>query len=83
MGIEDDDYEPAKNTKSPGKKDNLNNSKKENTVSIKTFYFKCITTITDPMMSNIFHSLLSYHWKLFNNILELIFPITDFLTILP
>lgn len=43
MEIEDDDYEPTKNTKSPGKKENLNNSKKENTVSIKTFYFKCIT----------------------------------------
>lgn len=56
MEIEDDDYEPAKNTKSPGKKENLNNSKKENTVSIKTFYFKCIATITDPMMSNNLHN---------------------------
>jgi len=56
MEIEDDDYEPAKNTKSPGKKENLNNSKKENTVSIKPYYFKCIATITDPMMSNNLHN---------------------------
>lgn len=56
MEIEDDDYEPAKNTKSSGKKENLNNSKKENTVSIKTFFFKCIATITDLMMSNNLHN---------------------------
>lgn len=38
MEIEDDDYEPAKNTKSLGKKDNLNNSKMETSVSIKTYF---------------------------------------------
>jgi len=39
MEIEDDNYEPVKNTKSLGKKDNLNNSKTENTVSITSFLF--------------------------------------------
>lgn len=41
MEVDDDNYEPGeptKNTKSPGKKDNLNDSKTENTVSIKMYY---------------------------------------------
>lgn len=33
MEIEDENYEPVKNSKSPVKKTNLDNSKTENTVS--------------------------------------------------
>jgi len=38
MEIDDDNYEPSKNSKSPVKKDNLNNSKVDNTVSIKPYF---------------------------------------------
>lgn len=38
MEIDDDNYEPSKNIKSPSKKNNLNNSKTENSVSIKKYF---------------------------------------------
>lgn len=49
MEIEDDDYEPANNTKSPNKKYDLNNTKTENAVSIKTFSY-VNSTLTYPLI---------------------------------
>lgn len=39
---EDENYEPVKNSKSPVKKTNLDNSKTEITVSKTTFYLKLV-----------------------------------------
>jgi len=53
MEVDDDTYEPgepAKNTKSPGKKDNLNDSKTENTVSIKMYYVFLYVPKIDPII---------------------------------
>lgn len=67
MEIDDDNYEPSKNTKSPAKKDNLDNSKTDNTVSIKLYFilYVPIDTIIDFMRYNILHNEMSCHKKLF------------------
>jgi len=66
MEIDDDNYEPSKNSKSPAKKDNLDNSKTDNTVSIKPYFilYVPIDTIIDSMRYKILHSEMSYK-KLF------------------
>jgi len=60
MEIDDDNYEPSKNSKSPAKKDNLDNSKTDNTVSIKPYFILYVPdTKTDFMRYNILHSIRS------------------------
>jgi len=60
MEIDDDNYEPSKNSKSPAKKDNLDNSKTDNTVSIKPYFILYVPDKkTDFMRYNILHSIRS------------------------
>lgn len=62
MEIDDDNYEPSKNSKSPVKRDNLNNSKVDNTVSIKPYFilYVLIDRIIGSMRYNILFIEMSY-----------------------
>lgn len=65
MEIDDDNYEPSKNSKSPVKRDNLNNSKVDDTVSIKPYFilYVPIDKIIDSMRYNILHIEMLYFEK--------------------